>query len=245
MSDSANKYIPGLGKQFYVSPSHVAEEGGAEKYIPGLGKQFKIPSDSIDAKGGAEKYIPGLGRQFSIKTSDVEGGIVISAKEGVSGATVEVTVTTTGGIEPIVLKYASGGQVDSYFADGTNGTVIQGGKFTVSANGKYTLYAKDAIGMSTTRVINITKVDIPIVLNATEGAGGATVEVTVTATGGNGALTLKQASGEQVASYFDTAGTVITGNKFTVSANGKYTVYANDTTKSVVKVIDVKGVVSE
>ena len=38
----SNKYIPGLGSQFFIHPDHINAAGGAEKYIPGLGTQFFI-----------------------------------------------------------------------------------------------------------------------------------------------------------------------------------------------------------
>jgi hypothetical protein len=43
----SNKYIPGLGKDFFINPAHVNDQGGAEKYIPGLGKDFFIYSSHV------------------------------------------------------------------------------------------------------------------------------------------------------------------------------------------------------
>lgn len=70
---NASKYIPGLGRQFFVHPDHIDAKGGAEKYIPHLGRDFKIDNATeVDAKGGAEKYIPGLGRDFFIHPDHVK-----------------------------------------------------------------------------------------------------------------------------------------------------------------------------
>lgn len=156
MSNAAKKYIPGLGQSFYVSPEHITSEGTADKYIPGLGTEFKIHEDCINPKGGAEKYIPGLGRQFTIALKHTEGGILISAIEGAEGASVDITVTTTGGTGSVTLKYLEGEKAIADFV--TGGTTITGGKFSVSANGKYTIYAKDSIGRESILVVNVTKV---------------------------------------------------------------------------------------
>lgn len=73
MMYKASKYVPGLGAQFFIHPSHIDARGGAEKYIPGLGMQVYVDQDTeVNAKGGAEKYIPGLGRQFFIHPDHVK-----------------------------------------------------------------------------------------------------------------------------------------------------------------------------
>ena len=64
MDYKARKFIPGMGRDFFVKPEHIDAKGGAEKFVPGLGTAFKVP---VDAKGGAEKYIPGLGISFTVK----------------------------------------------------------------------------------------------------------------------------------------------------------------------------------
>lgn len=73
---TASKYIPGLGKDFFIGSNHIGIKGGAEKYIPGLGKEFLIGADETSPQGGAEKYIPGLGREFFIKPEYIQAGTV-------------------------------------------------------------------------------------------------------------------------------------------------------------------------
>lgn len=64
-----DKYIAGIGRDFFIHPDHVSELKGydAAKYIPSLGTTVFVPKYCIDEQGGAEKYIPGLGSQVYIR----------------------------------------------------------------------------------------------------------------------------------------------------------------------------------
>lgn len=70
-------------------------------------------------------------------------------------STVSVQAHDLSGIKTV--KYAKGEQTAAYFA--SNGTVITDGKFTVNANGKYTVYAEDTKGNKAVEVIDVTKVN--------------------------------------------------------------------------------------
>jgi len=67
------KYVPGIGRQFFIHPDHVSDTADydASKYIPGLGISVYVPQYCINELGGAEKYIPGLGTQFFIHPKHV------------------------------------------------------------------------------------------------------------------------------------------------------------------------------
>lgn len=62
MKMNIKKYLPGIGKQYFIDPAHIDARGGLEKYLPSLGVEVEIPADCISTIGGADKYIPGLGR---------------------------------------------------------------------------------------------------------------------------------------------------------------------------------------
>lgn len=69
------------------------------------------------------------------------------------------------------------------------------------------------------------------------------VTINVTATDNAAISTTKWASGKQDASYFGSAGTVVSGNSFTVSENGDYTVYTVDTSgNTTVQTITVRNI---
>jgi hypothetical protein len=69
----AEDFIPGLGVDFFIHPSHIDAKGGAENYIPGLGTKFVfINATHVSTAGGAEKYIPGIGDYFFVNPSMVQ-----------------------------------------------------------------------------------------------------------------------------------------------------------------------------
>ncbi|MGO0062900.1 beta strand repeat-containing protein [Brevibacillus fluminis] len=145
-----------------------------------------------------------------------------------SDVTITATITDNGNIAE--QKWASGDQNAAYFA--ANGTSLTGNTFTVDANGTYTVYAKDDAGNESVKTIDITNIDkdgptIALVASPTQPTNG---DVTITATiTDNGSIAeQKWASGDQNAAYFAANGTSLTGNTFTVDANGTYTVYAKD-----------------
>ena len=152
--NSIVNYMPGLGKDFFIDPTHVNTKGGAEKYIPGLGKQVLVPTSCISAEGGADKYIPGLGKQFYINPSHIDMtalSVSLSQVEPVALA-VKVTSVISGGVAPVTTKYLSGTKVIADFVSA--GTAFSG-TFNVTANGTYTVYAKDILGNSLVKTITV------------------------------------------------------------------------------------------
>jgi hypothetical protein len=145
----------------------------------------------------------------------------------------DVTVTVDvadagGGISS--LKWAQGTQTTGYFASG--GTAFTD-EFTVSENGDYTVYARDRTGNESVETITIANIDrlrpvIGLTPNPTSPTNG---DVTVTvdaADAGSGIDILKWAQGTQTAEYFANEGEALLTDKFTVSENCDYTVYASD-----------------
>lgn len=79
-------------------------------------------------------------------------------------STVDVKVHDLSEIKTV--KYAKGEQSASYFA--TNGTVVTGGKFTATENGKYTVYAVDVKGNEAVLTIDVKKVNTPPLVEKVE-----------------------------------------------------------------------------
>ncbi|MBO0587627.1 hypothetical protein I2484_10040, partial [Sporosarcina sp. E16_8] len=130
-----------------------------------------------------------------------------------------------------VQKWAKGNQSVEFFKNG--GTDLLVPNFKVSENDTYTVYAQDLGGNETVETINIGNIDkIPptIVLSQTP-ERPVNVDITIRAdiTDNVEIAEKKYAAGTRNAEYFATAGEILPGNKFIVTDNGAYTVYARDT----------------
>jgi len=154
--------------------------------------------------------------------------------EPTNGA-VSVGATVTGGVGPYALKWAAGNQELIYFAEG--GTSFAE-SFEVSENGDYTVYARDAAGNASIKVVsvgNIVRVAPEIELTAspdtpTNGNVDVTVSATVGGTSiGNAVSLVKWLAGEAAVEDFAAGGADITGDmSFEATENGWYTVYVKD-----------------
>lgn len=105
--------------------------------------------------------------------------------------------------------------------------------YNATANGTFTFVVEDNAGNQTVKSITVTNIDktAPSISLSSSTTSPTNQDVTVTATvtdGGSGIAVRKYASGNQVASFFATGGTTLSGNTFSVSTNGTYTVYAKD-----------------
>jgi alpha-tubulin suppressor-like RCC1 family protein len=89
--------------------------------------------------------------------------VVISLTNSPSTPTnqpVTITTNVTDAVNSIsVVKWASGNQYPSYFAS-SGTTITSSSSFTVSANGIYTVYAKDTSGSELVKTIQISNIDI-------------------------------------------------------------------------------------
>lgn len=129
------------------------------------------------------------------------------------------------------LKWAEGTRTADYFD--SNGTMIVNDSFTVQKNGTYTVYAADRAGNGTIRTFTIENIDRtpPGIALSPSTETPTNKEVTVTASildEESGAAVQKWAPGEQSIAFFANGGNTLTGNRFNVSGNGVYTVYAKD-----------------
>ncbi len=139
-----------------------------------------------------------------------------------------VAIDTGSGVNEI--KWAAGNQGTAFFA--TDGETVVGNAFTVTANGTYTVYARDNAGNETVELITIGNIDrnaptIGLTASPT-GSTNGNVTVTVDAQASSGIGLLKWAAGTQGTPFFATDGEAVVGNAFIVTANGTYTVYARD-----------------
>ncbi|MBB6691464.1 S-layer homology domain-containing protein [Cohnella xylanilytica] len=166
-------------------------------------------------------------------TGSTRGPVVVTATATVTGA------DSGNSLEKLV--WLAGSHTAADFAGGTAGTdILASGKFEATANGTYTVYARDAVGNESVKEIAITNIatDAPS-LTLSHSPTGSTrgpvvVSVTATVTGadsGNSLEKLVWLAGSHTAADFagGTAGTdILASGKFEATANGTYTVYARD-----------------
>ncbi|WP_066297997.1 Ig-like domain-containing protein [Bacillus sp. FJAT-29937] len=145
-------------------------------------------------------------------------------------AEIDVAVEVTDYTAIVTQKWAKGNQNLAYFQ--SNGTDIINGKFVVNDNDVYTVYAKDSAGNESIQTITISNIDVeapvitltPSILDPIN----TEVDVDVEIVDHNPIVEKKWAAGNQDLAYFQTGGTAIINDKFIVSENGTYTVYAKD-----------------
>ena len=144
------------------------------------------------------------------------------------------------------LKWALGNQDAAYFA--TGGQNIVADEFEATANGIYTVYARDAAGneaVATIEVNNIDRNEPTINLTATPtGPTNGDVTITVESDGTGSAIDIvKWVAGDEDAAFFASGGQEVIADEFAVTANGVYTVYARDAAgNEVVETISVSNV---
>ena len=131
---------------------------------------------------------------------------------------VTVTVTANDNVGIAVRKWASGTQTASFFA--TGGTELSGNTFVVSANGTYTVYAKDTAGNETVQTITINNIDKTAPANATFSPS------TTALTNGNVSLTINFPSDAVTKQYKLGASGTWTNYTGALSITANNTVYA-------------------
>lgn len=179
---------------------------------------------------GNSKYVA-VGDNVTNFISDVTAP-TITLSEQTTWTNGNVAVNTTFDDESGVVskKWAAGTQIASYFTSA--GNTFTGSSFQVPANGVYTVYAKDLGGLERVKTITVTKQDtsspsITDVVTPTTWGTTNTISSTIT-DAQSGVAVQKYALGIQTASYFISNGNLFTGNSFTVSQIGTYTIYAKD-----------------
>jgi hypothetical protein len=166
-------------------------------------------------------------------TDNIAPGITLTEQSYYSrtGVTVSAYITDSeSGVS--VRKWAQGYQSASYF--NSYGTSFSS-SFSVTSNGYYTVYARDAAGNASVGYIYVTRMDTTppdISLSASEEYAPSNT-VTASITDSQSGMSVKKwAYGNYTASYFSSGGNTFEGNSFSVNLNGFYTVYAKDTVEN-------------
>ena len=220
----------------------LAGEATLEDFVAGGTDITEDMSIEADENGWYTVYVRDLAGNEAVKTLQVSNIIrtmpsietELQLAAPTNGA-VSVVVAVSGGAAPYALKWAPGVQELAYFAEG--GTTFAE-SFEVSENGNYTVYARDAAGNASIKVVsvgNIVRAMPEIELTAspdtpTNGNVEVTVAASISGTGiGNAISLVKWLAGEATVQDFASGGTDITGDMgFEADENGWYTVYVRD-----------------
>ncbi|RKP48890.1 S-layer homology domain-containing protein [Cohnella endophytica] len=157
---------------------------------------YRLPANATTdgSKVVFDKTAPSIGTSVSAQGMTKEDVIV----------TANVTDTGSGVAE---TKWAAGDLTAEAFAAG--GQALVNGSFTVTANGIYTVYAKDEIGNESVKTVEVYQIDKakPTIRLETSLLGALPVKVTVTLDGtGSRVWGAMWAPGERNADYFDVHG---------------------------------------
>ncbi|HKM33082.1 MAG TPA: hypothetical protein VJX95_05920 [Oscillospiraceae bacterium] len=134
----------------------------------------------------------------------------------------------------VVVAGPDGGSASSFMASSGwsgGGSSGSGLSFTATANGSYTVWARDILSKPDSISVTVSGIDrdSPIINTPSVSVSGSTATVTATISDSASGVDVKKwASGSQSESYFVSSGTSFSGSSFTVTANGTYTIYAKD-----------------
>ncbi|MBN1892098.1 MAG: RHS repeat protein, partial [Clostridiales bacterium] len=141
-------------------------------------------------------------------------------------------------------RWAPGTRSAAYCA--ASGIVFTGNTFSVTANGVYTVYARDNVGNATVKTVTVNRVDTtaPSISASSQTTWGQFNVITTSISDTqSGVAVQKVASGTQTVAYFVSNGVTYTGNTFGITVNGVYTVYARDNAgNTAVKTVTVNRV---
>ena len=211
---------------------------------PSLGTPLFIVDNSFafeaTENGSYTVYVRDLAGNASVQTTEVANierrppALTLHAGPATNQVTVTVAANVYGtGNALTALKWEAGTVAAEHFSVAGTSIALDAPSFQATANGVYTVYAKDLAGNETVAHLTIdsilTTAPAIALTPSTEDVTNGGVEVAVDA--GNATL-VKWAVGVQEASYFvDGGGTPLTKDadgkyRFGVSANGTYTVFA-------------------
>ncbi|MUT68593.1 S-layer homology domain-containing protein [Paenibacillus sp. NEAU-GSW1] len=150
---------------------------------------------------------------------------------GATNANVTVEVTASDAGSGVALtKWAAGTQTAAYFL--TQGTVFAD-SFTATANGTYSIYARDQIGNHALISVTVSGIDrtAPTVALSASTITPTNTDITVTAAAADNVAVSKLlwSLGTQTAAYFQAGNGTTFTDQFSAASNGTYSVYAEDT----------------
>lgn len=166
----------------YEVPEGFLDEDGIA-----IAAQINVPSGAGITRAG------GVAASLAYASVDVSGIRVVSiaptitlVSGGVVGNKVGVTVTadvqgTATGNALSKLAWMKGSHGTTGFAGGAGTDILTVGQFQVSANGIYTVYAKDAAGNEAVKEISVTGIQTPSPGSGGSGSGNPDIEIPATA----------------------------------------------------------------
>ncbi len=208
----------------------VSQATGGTQTGVGKGATLQPNTDNGESYNGYDGYQNEGGDCYGYVTGGGGGGGYYGGGSG-------------GGTQSVGQRIArAGGAGGSGYVGGIkNGQTIGGNQSFPSPNGPYeTGHTGDGFA----RITLIDATPPTVTLSASNTAPtNQPVTVNVNATDDTAVSQVKWASGNQPASYFSNAGTVLSGNTFTVNTNGVYTVYAMDISeKTTVQTINISNI---
>ncbi len=178
----------------------AAYTGTRDTALTELTFEYEVPEGFLDEDGiaiAAQINVPGgagitraggVAASLAYASVDVSGIRVVSiaptitlVSGGIAGNKVDVTVTadvqgTMTGNTLSKLAWMKGSHGIADFAGGAGADILTAGQFQVSANGIYTVYAKDAAGNEAVKGISVTGIQTP-----SPGSGNPDIEIPATA----------------------------------------------------------------
>lgn len=218
--------LDGIKWNTYNGPFEVSENGNVYARLE-------------DTKGGlgdtAAKEITNIDKIYP--------SIALSQPETWGKDSITVSAVITDGESGVAeQKYMQGKKQIADFANA--GTEFSGNTFEATANGEWTVYAKDNVGNENVQVINVTQIDktppsIQSMEQLTPTNGNVLVAAIIT-DNESGVAEQKYMQGNKTVADFANAGTTITDMAFEATENGEWTIYAKDNVgNEVVSVIQV------
>lgn len=216
--DSATIVKINASKKIYFSKA-----AAADKYIKAYKKKNNVTLKKVKLKT--------IKANVQAKYKKEAPSIVLKASTTKpTNKDVTVNVAVIDNKKVTLKKWAIGAKPAYKFS--TEGTKLTDNSFTVSKNGKYTVYALDNDGNKRTKLIkisNIDKTNPTISLSpSTTSATNENVIVTASINDNVKVVSKKWASGDQTVTYFTKNGTKFTNNTIKIKTNGTYTVYVKD-----------------
>ncbi|MED3575060.1 leucine-rich repeat protein [Cytobacillus praedii] len=223
-----------------------------ESYFLKAGTNITDNTFNVSENGTYTVYTKDSAGNVSLKTIDISNidkeAPVIKLTPSTNtpiNKEINVNVEVTDNNQIIEKKWAIGNQNKSYFSK--SGTNLEGSTFSVKENGTYTVYAKDSAGNETIQTISISNIDkegpVITLTPSTIDPINTEINVDIKLEDNNPILIKKWAKGNQNVSFFSTGGTDVLNNKFTVTENDIYTVYAKDSAgNETVQTIDITNI---
>ncbi|MBO9608213.1 MAG: S-layer homology domain-containing protein [Paenibacillaceae bacterium] len=146
---------------------YVVEEGFVDPDGIGIGTEIDLPVGAAITASGVDVplAVPAAGTNNIVIESRKPQLDLSYSPTGATGGSVTVSVTAAvyGGANALAkLNWLTGSHAAADFAGGANGTdLMTTRQFAVTANGAYTVYAKDAVGNEAVREISIANIAAP------------------------------------------------------------------------------------